>query len=358
MNKGLLALLVFLGIQTQAQINYCDSMQMNILSSSQFQIQMETNLTTIVPGVIDYYWETTDFGSGYVIGTDTTSIHNFVQSPNMIIPDTIMTCLTVLIDINGFIYTCIECDTLFWDGNLWSLISGSSVLSSWDCSLNSPLGCYDPGTGNGQYSTLTACQSACGSVTPSWDCAPAGCYDPGTGNGQYSTLVACDSVCGVVAQISPCDSIEISIVSTWQNYVILDVILSNINAFTYNSLQWDLYDILGNVISTDTSQSPTFSLLNPMNADTLPVCLTAMISMPNGNTFACFVCDTLVYINGNWTLNSLWVPLNIETVDRNNNDRKLLRIVDNLGRDTESKNGLLLFYIYDDGTIEKKIILE
>ena len=46
-------------------------------------------------------------------------------------------------------------------------------------------GIYDPGTGNGQYNSLVACQSNC--IAPSWDCdGQGGCYDPGTGNGQYS----------------------------------------------------------------------------------------------------------------------------------------------------------------------------
>jgi hypothetical protein len=32
--------------------------------------------------------------------------------------------------------------------------------------------------------------------------------------------------------------------------------------------------------------------------------------------------------------------------------------VDLLGRETTPKNNALLFYIYNDGTVEKKIILE
>ena len=67
---------------------------------------------------------------------------------------------------------------------------GSSI--TWDCDGQG--GCYDPGTGNGQYSSLAACQSNC--IAPSWDCDASGtCYDPGTGNGQYSSLAACQSNC-------------------------------------------------------------------------------------------------------------------------------------------------------------------
>ena len=54
--------------------------------------------------------------------------------------------------------------------------------------------CYDPGTGNGQYSSLALCQSNC--IIPSWDCDGLGnCYDPGTGNGLYSSLSNCELEC-------------------------------------------------------------------------------------------------------------------------------------------------------------------
>ena len=64
---------------------------------------------------------------------------------------------------------------------------------SWDCDGQG--NCYDPGTGNGQYSSLSSCQTSC--VIPvSWDCDGQGnCYDPGTGNGQYSSLSSCQTSC-------------------------------------------------------------------------------------------------------------------------------------------------------------------
>ncbi len=67
--------------------------------------------------------------------------------------------------------------------------------SSWDCDGQG--GCYDPGTGNGQYSSLTACQSNC--IAPSWDCDGGTCFDPGNGLGQYNSLVDCEANCGNVS---------------------------------------------------------------------------------------------------------------------------------------------------------------
>ena len=42
---------------------------------------------------------------------------------------------------------------------------------------------------------MSQCQSSC-VVPASWDCDGQGnCYDPGTGNGQFSSLISCESEC-------------------------------------------------------------------------------------------------------------------------------------------------------------------
>jgi hypothetical protein len=42
----------------------------------------------------------------------------------------------------------------------------------------------------------------------------------------------------------------------------------------------------------------------------------------------------------------------------NSNNNSLLKIVDLLGRETQAKPNTPLFYLYDDGTVEKKVIIE
>ena len=64
-------------------------------------------------------------------------------------------------------------------------------MPSWDCDGQGS--CYDPGTGNGQYSSLSSCQSNC--IVPSWDCDGGTCFDPGNGQGVYSTLQDCQYNC-------------------------------------------------------------------------------------------------------------------------------------------------------------------
>jgi hypothetical protein len=69
---------------------------------------------------------------------------------------------------------------------------GINNSSTWDCDNQG--NCYDPGTGTGQYVSLSSCQSSC--IVPTWDCDNQGnCYDPGTGTGQYVSLSSCQSSC-------------------------------------------------------------------------------------------------------------------------------------------------------------------
>ena len=49
-------------------------------------------------------------------------------------------------------------------------------------------------------------------------------------------------------------------------------------------------------------------------------------------------------------------PSNI--VNYNNNKKELLKIVDVLGRETKPTTNTPLFYIYENGIVEKKIIIE
>jgi len=44
--------------------------------------------------------------------------------------------------------------------------------------------------------------------------------------------------------------------------------------------------------------------------------------------------------------------------DINTNSRKLTKIIDILGRESKQKSNVPLFYIFEDGTVEKKIVVE
>ncbi len=79
-------------------------------------------------------------------------------------------------------------------------ITPCDPIDSFDCDPTTG-NCSDPGTGLGQYLTLSDCNANC-NPPQSWDCVGGNCVDPGTGLGQYSTLSACNAVCNPIAPCS------------------------------------------------------------------------------------------------------------------------------------------------------------
>ena len=67
------------------------------------------------------------------------------------------------------------------------------------------------------------------------------------------------------------------------------------------------------------------------------------------------VTDGLGCISDTAFININNIPSSISGIQ---NSKELIKIVDILGRETEEKRNTTLFYIYDDGTVEKKIIIE
>ena len=376
----LLTLTSFTLLFVQAQ-SPCDSLT---VSGSQYQL----TLTSV--GIIDF-WETTA-PDGTILGQDSSwnmhSVYNI--SPSGAPYDTITTCLYTMNTVCCIIY--------FWNGNSWS-IPGNAV-ASWDCNPNM-LGCYDPGTGLGQYTSLAACQSNCGNVTDSfacmggvapgistcvgpgvytmgqtnimsvystiaaciadscnvmpppssWDCSPnlLGCYDPGTGLGQYTSLAACQAVC--VSTVSNlCDSMTLFSTGGSPQTILMAQVL-NINTIIAS---WITTAPDGTVLGVD-SMSNSHQIFNNMNNgqpyDTINVCITYADAI--GYSTCC--------VTWIWDANSgVWAKMGSMTSigEIGSFDKKILKVVDILGRESKDLKNQTLFYIYDDGTVKKRIVIE
>ena len=48
----------------------------------------------------------------------------------------------------------------------------------------------------------------------------------------------------------------------------------------------------------------------------------------------------------------------LSAIEEHTTNKELLKVTDLLGRETEGKKNQYLFYIYDDGTVEKRIVIE
>jgi len=81
----------------------------------------------------------------------------------------------------------------------------------------------------------------------------------------------------------------------------------------------------------------------------------------------CINVDDTTYSNSNWFLwfNNDMDPQNyfsencpILSIKEHTTNKKLLKVTDLLGRETKGTKNEILFYIYDDGTVEKRIVIE
>ena len=101
------------------------------------------------------------------------------------------------------------------------------------------------------------------------------------------------------------------------------------------------------IVNQNTSSYDTLSVIASIvwNGDTLTVSGDYSVTLTNS-----VGCDSIV--NLNLTIS----PSGI--LDIKNTERTLLRVTDILGRETAYKKRTPMFYIYNDGTVEKKIIIE
>ncbi len=274
----------------------CDSIT---VSGSQNQL----TLTSV--SIIDY-WITTA-PDGTVLGEDSLwNMHSvFNYNPTGSPYDTIVTCLSTMNT------TC--CVTYVWNGSAWT-VPGGTPTPSWDCPVNMPGGCYDPGTGIGQYATLAACQAVCVSTV--------------------SNL--CDSMTLFSTGGSP--------------QTILMAEVPNINTIID---YWITTAPDGTVLGEDSMWN-SHQIFNNMNNgqpyDTINVCITDVGA--TGFVYTC--CVTWIW-DGN-----MWLKMGNATSigEIGSFDKKLIKVVDILGRETTINSNQTLFFIYEDGTIEKRYIID
>ena len=101
------------------------------------------------------------------------------------------------------------------------------------------------------------------------------------------------------------------------------------------------------VVDQNTSSYDTLSVNVSIVWNGITLTLSGDYSFTLTNSVGC---DSIV--NLNLTINPSGI-LNIK-----NTEKTLLRITDILGRETPYKKRTPLFYIYDDGTVEKRIVIE
>ena len=153
-----------------------------------------------------------------------------------------------------------------------------------------------------------------------------------------------------------------------------------------NIFTWEFSDQQGNILHQDTIVDDSFcnfghswSLTDTINVTVTLVNDSANLDnwyvsqglSPNGSSINCLFEDQLFWFidtfpngtpYGSWTFinNNPGVDLNTLTGIDNFilHNKRLVNIIDVLGRESKEIKNQPLYYIYDDGTVEKKIILE
>jgi hypothetical protein len=110
MKRILFILLILLGLKTQAQVVYCDSISYTTSSTINFPFGVSGSIPNI-PGTVTWDWQVCNSTMCYS-GSGPNASFGQVS-----LTDTLKVCYDVLIDINGFTYMCSNCDTLVYNFN-------------------------------------------------------------------------------------------------------------------------------------------------------------------------------------------------------------------------------------------------
>ena len=126
MKKILLAILVFFGFKTSAQINYCDSISYGTSSTINYPLILSGSVPFATDSV-DWMWRVCDANMCYSSDSINASFGQVSTT------DTLKVCYDVIITINGFTYYCSGCDSLTYNPNTYQ----------WEKLAIQPLGIFE-----------------------------------------------------------------------------------------------------------------------------------------------------------------------------------------------------------------------
>ncbi|MDG1916196.1 MAG: hypothetical protein P8I29_00055 [Flavobacteriales bacterium] len=407
MKNLFLSLFILLGIHAQAQTTLCEQTY-TTGNYYVFEVAIPTTgngLPTMAPlyaytNTIQDVWEDSCFG-----GPCTHTVYNEYGE------DTITTCIAyTLTDSEGYVDTLMCCFSQYWSWNSDSWLPlGGDVTSTWTCPQNA-IGCYEVFDGSGDYATEAECIASCDSsvncngsieiteengqlianvydvnlpvsyewsnlentqtITPSADGVYT-CYIVDADGCDYVTTFTyfnfdfCDST-WYDADFTEADGLWEVTLSGYINESLNDLSDTVIHSFTVSPSN-DFMSQYGSAGSYPHSWSPEFAL-SLSTDDTLTICWSAVVyadglnAFPQGYSEMCnmdgeqMLCDVWFWDGEAWARSTSGTS----TIgDLNMNDAKLLKVIDALGRVVDEKStNKLLFYIYDNGLIEKKFIVE
>ena len=126
MKKLLVVLLVSLGLQTQAQINYCDSISYSAVDLG-VGLTVTGDASPVINMVdsIEWSWQVCNATQCYSGSGTTASFGQIIST------DTLKVCYDAYIYLMGATYVCTDCDSLVYDfmTDTWMLMNMGNPLA-------------------------------------------------------------------------------------------------------------------------------------------------------------------------------------------------------------------------------------
>ena len=178
--------------------------------------------------------------------------------------------------------------------------------------------------GNGEYSALADCQEFC--IQTSWECYSDGlypnCYEVFGDIGTYESFEDCEAVCGNITYNC------VEIYSPDEGYFLTCE---------------EVYDGTGTYSMFEQCEINCISIVETWRCDN-GVC--GVLNDGTGEYSSLEECEKECQ-----GISSIYEQYDIT-------NKRLLKITNVLGEKITFKKGITLFYLYDDGSVEKRLIIE
>jgi len=133
MKRILLAVLVLIGLQTQAQIT-CDSITTTYLNITPNSIDVTTNSMSLGIQWGMHSWDLYEGGWNAQLTYSDTTVNTTIPLPSPNLVDTFILCNWS--DYGAAPYSCYSCDTFAWNNGNWNLLPIQQPLSITELELN------------------------------------------------------------------------------------------------------------------------------------------------------------------------------------------------------------------------------
>ena len=398
---------MFVGYNAFAQ-TLCDY---TYTTGSQYQLEVVAPTTGNNLPIMDPLYMIS-YANGLTLGEDSCDVGSPCSNSvyNQGLENSITTCISyTLTNSIGYVDTLNCCFIQVWNGQAW-VVEGVNNASTWTCNPNA-FGCTELMDDSGEFATEESCLASCDSiiycngyletnednglltisvfdmtlpVTYAWDTGETTQSISPDANGVYYCYITDADGCDYEAiftyfDFDFCDSTwydaNFTEVDGFWEVTLSGYISENLNDLTDTVLHSftvtpsnDFMSQYGGAGSYPHSWTPEFAL-SLSTEDTLTICWSAIVYadglniFPQGYSEQCnmsneqMLCDQWFWDGEAWARSTSAEPTAI-IEQHSSTQRTLIKIIDVLGKETVAEKNKILFYIFDDGSYEKKLFTE